>query len=44
MKVPVESNNMLIIDIKKKTYEILKTSDYNGKFETETIEKGSLVN
>ena len=46
MKVPVETENLLEIDLEKGTYEIIKTiesgegEDYT--FDTETIEKGKL--
>lgn len=43
MQVPVELNNLLLIDTQNQTYEIQKTIDKNdGTFEIETIEKGNL--
>ncbi len=41
--VPVESENLLMIDTDKGTYEIIKTIDGDdGTFETETLETGNL--
>ena len=41
--VPVESDNLLMIDMDKGTYEIIKTiNGEDGTFDTETIETGNL--
>lgn len=41
--VPVESDNLLMIDMDKGTYEIIKTIDgEDGTFDTETLETGKL--
>ena len=41
--VPVESENLLMIDTDKGTYEIIKTIDGDdGTFDTETLETGNL--
>ena len=41
--VPVETENLLMIDIDNGTYELIKTMDGNdGTFDTETLETGKL--
>ena len=43
MGVPVETENLLMIDTDNETYELIKTIDGNdGTFDTETLESGNL--